>query len=108
MCPPSREIHPISSMREHAFYEVVQNTRLARKSVDALTVWLTPFHPMSRFIPNRTPCGQIRREFLWQVGVTDELGFKAIENRCHFSNHHATILHLTGVEERHVITKALA
>ena len=23
---------------------------------------------MSRFIPNRTPCGQTRREFLWQVG----------------------------------------
>jgi hypothetical protein len=23
---------------------------------------------MSRFIPNHTPCGQTRREFLWQVG----------------------------------------
>ena len=23
---------------------------------------------MSRFIPNRTPCGRTRREFLWQVG----------------------------------------
>jgi hypothetical protein len=23
---------------------------------------------MSRFIPNRTPCGQTRREFLWQMG----------------------------------------
>ncbi|HRH96715.1 MAG TPA: DUF1501 domain-containing protein, partial [Prosthecobacter sp.] len=23
---------------------------------------------MSRFIPNLTPCGQTRREFLWQVG----------------------------------------
>ena len=23
---------------------------------------------MNRFIPNRTPCGQTRREFLWQVG----------------------------------------
>jgi len=24
--------------------------------------------PMSRFIPNHTPCGRTRREFLWQVG----------------------------------------
>ena len=24
---------------------------------------------MSRFIPNRTPCGRTRREFLWQVGA---------------------------------------
>ena len=24
--------------------------------------------PLSRFIPNQTPCGQTRREFLWQVG----------------------------------------
>lgn len=23
---------------------------------------------MSRFIPNRTPCGQTRREYLWQIG----------------------------------------
>src|SRR6186713_2330742 len=23
---------------------------------------------ISRFIPNRTPCGHTRREFLWQVG----------------------------------------
>ena len=23
---------------------------------------------LSRFIPNRTPCGQTRREFLWQAG----------------------------------------
>src|SRR5215213_4576940 len=22
----------------------------------------------SRYVPNRTPCGQTRREFLWQVG----------------------------------------
>src|ERR1700741_1720753 len=24
--------------------------------------------PMQRFIPNPTPCGRSRREFLWQVG----------------------------------------
>ena len=24
--------------------------------------------PLSRFIPNLTPCGRTRREFLWQVG----------------------------------------
>ena len=24
---------------------------------------------MGRFIPNRTPCGRTRREFLWQVGA---------------------------------------
>src|SRR5207247_3515886 len=24
--------------------------------------------PMTRFIPNPTPCGRSRREFLWQVG----------------------------------------
>src|SRR5881398_859890 len=23
---------------------------------------------LSRYIPNRTPCGRTRREFLWQVG----------------------------------------
>ena len=29
----------------------------------------TRIHPaMSRFIPNHTPCGRTRREFLWQVG----------------------------------------
>lgn len=61
------------------------------------------------------------------IGATDELGFKAVEGRVHVSDLHATILHLmgidhkrlsfphqgldqrlTGVEERHVITKALA
>jgi hypothetical protein len=61
------------------------------------------------------------------IGATDELGFKAVEEPCHVSDLHATILHLmgldhtrlsylhqglnqrlTGVEERHVITKALA
>ena len=25
-------------------------------------------NPVNRFIPNRTPCGETRREFLWQVG----------------------------------------
>ena len=61
------------------------------------------------------------------IGMTDEFGFKAISDRCHVSDLHATILHLmgidhtrlsyphlgldqrlTGVEERHVITQALA
>jgi uncharacterized protein (DUF1501 family) len=61
------------------------------------------------------------------IGATDELGFKAVENHCHVSDLHATILHLmgmdhtrltyyhqglnqrlTGVEERHVIKQALA
>jgi hypothetical protein len=61
------------------------------------------------------------------IGATDELGFKAVDDRCHVSDLHATILHLmgidherlaylhqglnqrlTGVETRQVITKALA
>ena len=61
------------------------------------------------------------------IGATDELGFKAVEDRCHVSDLHATILRLmgidhtrlsyphqglnqrlTGVEERHVVKKALA
>jgi hypothetical protein len=61
------------------------------------------------------------------IGATDELGFKAVENRCHVGDLHATILQLmgidhtrltyyhqglnqrlTGVEERHVIKQALA
>ncbi len=61
------------------------------------------------------------------IGATDDLGFKAVQERCHVSDLHATVLHLmgldhtrlsfrhqgldqrlTGVEERHVVTKALA
>jgi hypothetical protein len=61
------------------------------------------------------------------IGATDELGFKAVEDRCHVSDLHATILHLmgidhsrlsylhqglnqrlTGVEDRRVITQVLA
>ncbi|HYF37049.1 MAG TPA: DUF1501 domain-containing protein [Prosthecobacter sp.] len=61
------------------------------------------------------------------IGATDELGFKAVEERCHVGDLHATILHLmgldhtrltyahqgldqrlTGVLDRHVIQKALA
>ncbi len=61
------------------------------------------------------------------IGATDELGFKAVEDRCHISDLHATILHLmgidhtrlsylhqglnqrlTGVEDHRVMTKALA
>ncbi len=60
------------------------------------------------------------------IGATDELGFEAVEDRCHVSDLHATILHLmgidhsrlsylhqglnqrlTGVESRRVITNAL-
>jgi hypothetical protein len=32
------------------------------------------------------------------IGFTDELGFKAIEDRCHISDFHATILHLMGLD----------
>ena len=61
------------------------------------------------------------------IGATDELGFKAVEERCHVSDLHATILHLmgvdhtrlsylhqglkqrlTGVEDHHVVKRALA
>ena len=61
------------------------------------------------------------------IGATDELGFKAVEDRVHVSDLHATILHLmgidhrrlsfphqglnqrlTGVEDRRVVTKAMA
>jgi hypothetical protein len=61
------------------------------------------------------------------IGATDELGFKAVDERCHVGDLHATILHLmgidhtrltylhqgldqrlTGVLDRHVIQKVLA
>jgi hypothetical protein len=61
------------------------------------------------------------------IGVTDELGFRAVQDRCHVSDLHATILHLmgldharltylyqgldqrlTGVQPHHVIEKVLA
>lgn len=32
------------------------------------------------------------------VGATDELGFEAVEDRCHVSDLHATILHLMGLD----------
>jgi hypothetical protein len=32
------------------------------------------------------------------IGATDELGFKAVEDRCHVSDLHATILHLMGLD----------
>jgi len=32
------------------------------------------------------------------VGSTDELGFKAVEDRCHVSDLHATVLHLMGLD----------
>jgi hypothetical protein len=32
------------------------------------------------------------------IGATDELGFRAVEERCHVSDLHATILHLMGLD----------
>ena len=32
------------------------------------------------------------------IGATDELGFEAVEERCHVSDLHATILHLMGLD----------
>jgi Protein of unknown function (DUF1501) len=32
------------------------------------------------------------------VGATDELGFAAVEDVCHVSDLHATILHLMGLD----------
>jgi uncharacterized protein (DUF1501 family) len=32
------------------------------------------------------------------IGATDELGFKAVEDHCHISDFHATILHLMGLD----------
>ena len=32
------------------------------------------------------------------VGATDELGFKAVERRCHVADLHATVLHLMGLD----------
>ena len=32
------------------------------------------------------------------IGSTDELGFKAVEERCHVSDLHATVLHLMGLD----------
>jgi hypothetical protein len=34
------------------------------------------------------------------IGATDELGFNAVEGRCHVSDLHATILHLLGLDHR--------
>jgi hypothetical protein len=34
------------------------------------------------------------------IGATDELGFKAEEDRCHVSDFHATILHLLGLDHK--------
>lgn len=34
------------------------------------------------------------------IGATDELGFKAVEEPCHVSDLHATILHLMGLDHR--------
>jgi hypothetical protein len=33
-----------------------------------------------------------------EIGATDELGFKAVEERCHVADLHATILHLMGLD----------
>jgi uncharacterized protein (DUF1501 family) len=32
------------------------------------------------------------------IGATDELGFRAVAERCHVSDLHATILHLMGID----------
>jgi hypothetical protein len=32
------------------------------------------------------------------IGATDDLGFKAVEERCHVSDLHATVLHLMGLD----------
>jgi hypothetical protein len=32
------------------------------------------------------------------IGSTDELGFRAVESRCHIADFHATILHLMGLD----------
>jgi len=37
------------------------------------------------------------------IGATDELGFEAVEDRCHVSDLHATILHLMGLDQ-HLLT----
>lgn len=34
------------------------------------------------------------------IGATDELGFEGVENRCHVSDLHATLLHLMGFDHR--------
>jgi hypothetical protein len=34
------------------------------------------------------------------IGATDEIGFKAVEDRCHVSDLHATILHLMGIDHK--------
>ena len=34
------------------------------------------------------------------IGATDELGFNAVEDRCHVSDLHATILHLMGLDHQ--------
>ncbi len=34
------------------------------------------------------------------IGSTDELGFKAVQDRCHVSDFHATILYLMGLEHK--------
>ena len=33
------------------------------------------------------------------VGATDEIGLKAVENRCHFRDIHTTILHQLGLDQ---------
>jgi hypothetical protein len=34
------------------------------------------------------------------IGATDELGFRAVQDRCHVSDFHATILYLMGLEHK--------
>ena len=42
------------------------------------------------------------------VGLTDEIGFEAIEDRCHVSDLHATVLHLMGSITRGSLTSIRA
>jgi hypothetical protein len=32
------------------------------------------------------------------IGTTDEIGLRAVEDRCHVNDFHATILHLMGLD----------
>jgi hypothetical protein len=77
---------------------------------DTLVIWGGEFGrtPMGE---NRTSTGRnhhIESGTMWfagggtkggvVVGETDELGFAAVEDRCHVHDIHATILHLLGIE----------
>jgi hypothetical protein len=54
--------------------------------IDAFTMWLW-------FAGGGTKAGAI-------IGQTDELGFNAVEDRCHVHDLHATLLHLLGLDHK--------